>query len=127
MLKSKWFMTALIGLLPLFTMAQAALTGSWLMKQETPDGVWQAKFVMQDDGTYTVDLGNDGSVEVRGKTEFNGDQVTVWDTGGENACGSDKKGVYAYKIEENMLTLSRIKDDCEGRGGPDGVMRMQRM
>ena len=127
MLKSKLVLTALIGLLPLFTMAQAALSGRWLVQQETPDGIWQAKFVMRDDGSYAVDLGNDGSVDVRGKTEFSGDQVTVWDTGGENACGSDKKGVYAYKIEGDMLTLNRIKDDCEGRGGPDGVMRMQRM
>lgn len=127
MLKSKFFLTALTGLLPFFALAQADVAGNWLMAQETPDGHWEAKFTMQDDGSYTVDLGNDGSVDVRGKTEFNGDQITVWDVSGENACGSDKKGVYTYKIEGDMLTLNRVKDECEGHGGPEGVMRMKRM
>ncbi len=126
-MKQKCILAALIGLLPLLAMAQADLAGSWLMTAETPDGHWEAKFTMQDDGSYTIDLENDGSIDVRGKTEFDGNQITVWDMGGDRACGPDKKGVYAYKVEGDMLTLNRVKDDCEGRGGPDGVMRMKRM
>ncbi len=48
-----------------------------------------------DDGTHSVDLDGDGSMDVKGKHEIDGNQLTVWDTGGSNACPSNQKGVYS--------------------------------
>lgn len=112
-------------LLPTAIFSQSVV-GTWGMSVPAEDGSMmpvQAK--MSADGTYTIDFGADGVVEVRGKYELSGDQVTVQDVGeGENSCTG--VGVYRMEVTEKTLTMTRIKEECPGRGGPDGVMVMTR-
>lgn len=110
-------------MLPLFTMAQDSIVGQW--KMEVPDeqgNMVAIALTIKGDGSYTVDWYLDGSIEIEGNYEMDGSEITVWDTGGPNACESDKKGRYVCTIEGGKLTMEMISDDCEGRGGPDGMM-----
>ena len=106
---------------PLILSAQS-VTGDWKTEVPGPDGnSINFKVSMKSDGTYTVDFGQDGTIEISGSYQVDGDQMTIQDTGGAQACTSGK-GVYKIEISGNSLTMTRISDSCEGRGGPTGVM-----
>ncbi len=49
--------------------------------------------------------------------------MTIQDTEGSDCT---EQGVYTFKIEGDTLTMTRVSDGCANRGGPDGVMTMQR-
>ena len=108
-------------LIPTLLSAQSAPTGTWISTAQTPDGPVTFKVVISDAGTYTVDVGNDNSVETNGKYEVSGDQMTIQDVDGPGACTAGK-GVYTFKVEGNTLTMNRVSDACEGRAGPEGKM-----
>jgi len=118
---------AIVFFVPVSLTAQS-MVGTWMMTGETPDGQkMEVKLEFSDDGTYTVDVGNDGNVDVTGASSVDGDQMTIWDTSGEYSCPSDMKGVYTYSfLDENTLQMKRVKDACEGRGGPEGMMVFKR-
>ena len=117
------FILMVLLFLPIGLMAQS-IAGTWKMTLTGEDGnpmTFVAK--ISKDGTYALDIGNDGNIEVKGKYETDGDQITIQDTEGSDCTG---KGVYKFKVEANTLTMTRIKDACPDRGGPEGVMKMTR-
>ena len=81
------------------------------------------KVDISENGTYAVDFGADGTVENKGKYTVDGAKMTIQDTEGSDCRG---EGVYTFKIEGNTLTMTRVSDPCADRGGPDGVMKMER-
>ncbi len=90
----------LIALLILFTLPAdlmgQSLTGSWKIEGADPEGnAFIIKAQMTEDGTYSLDWGNDGKVEVKGTFTVEGDQVTIQDTEGNECKG---KGVYRWPL-----------------------------
>ncbi len=78
---------------------------------------------LSEDGTYTVDFGADGTLDIKGKYTVESGKITIQDTEGSDCTA---QGVYTLKVEGTTLTMTRLSDGCTGRGGPDGVMTMQR-
>ena len=116
----RFFLIALL-FVPLGLTAQIA--GKWKMSVPDENGnMATLKVKISDDGTYALDFGGDGTVEVTGKYTDNGGKLTIQDNGSD--CTG--KGVYSYKIEGNTMTMTRVSDECPDRGGPEGVMTLQR-
>lgn len=114
---------AIVALFPLGLVAQSPV-GSWKMSVPGQDGkMAPLKVDIAADGTYTVDFMADGTIENKGKYTVEGEKMTIQDTEGSDCTG---KGVYTYKVEGNTLTMTRVSDACADRGGPEGVMRMDR-
>ena len=114
---------AAIAMLPFGLMAQSPV-GSWKMSVPDENGkMTPLKVDISADGTYAVDFGADGTVENKGKYTVEGEKMTIQDTEGSDCTA---QGVYTLKIEGDTLTMTRVSDGCDGRGGPDGVMTMQR-
>lgn len=110
-------------LLPLGLMAQSPV-GNWNMSVPDEKGnMVPLKVSLAEDGTYTVDFGADGVVETKGIYTREGDKITIQDTEGTDCT---EKGVYTLKIDGDTMTLTRVSDGCAQRGGPAGVMTMQR-
>ncbi len=103
--------------------------GDWTIEVPDKDGnMVPLKLTIAENGTYTVDFGMDGQVEVNGQYEAAGDQMTIWDTDGSaGGCEAGAKGIYTFVVTDTELKMTRVSDECETRGGPDGVMTMTRM
>ena len=113
----------LLLFLPLGLMAQS-IAGTWKMSVPADDGsMMTLQANISADGTYALDWGADGSIEVKGKYTAENGKMTVQDTEGAECTA---QGVYNYKIEGNTLTMTRVSDGCPNRGGPEGVMSMTR-
>ncbi|HMQ49859.1 MAG TPA: lipocalin family protein [Saprospiraceae bacterium] len=122
------FFLTLIGLCLSLTLSaqKSALVGDWEMAVPTQDGsMMTIKVSLKGDGTYSVDFGNDGTNEINGAYTTDGDKITIKDADGPQACPGE--GIYTYTATETSLTMTRVSDACEGRGGPEGVMAMKRM
>lgn len=116
-------MLTLMIMLPLGLMAQSPV-GNWKMSIPDEKGnMIPLKVDISADGTYSLDFGADGVIDGRGNYTLEGGKMTVQDTEGSDC---KEKGVYALKIEGDMLTMTRESDGCANRGGPDGVMTMQK-
>lgn len=114
---------ALMVMLPFGLMAQSPV-GAWKMSVPDQNGKMTPLIVnIAADGTYAVDFGADGTVENRGKYTVESGKMTIQDTEGSDCT---EPGVYTFKIEGDTLTMTRVSDGCANRGGPDGVMTMQR-
>lgn len=123
--KVQHFLLLLCFCLPLSLWAQGSVVGDWESEVPTEDGSMTALHVsIKADGTYTVDLGGDGSIDIKGKYTFEDGQMTIEDTGGPDSCPG--KGVYKVEASADTLTMTRVSDECEGRGGPEGVMQMNK-
>lgn len=110
-------------MLPFGLMAQSPV-GAWKMSVPDQNGKMTPLIVnIAADGTYAVDFGADGTVENRGKYTVESGKMTIQDTEGSDCT---EPGVYTFKIEGDTLTMTRVSDGCANRGGPDGVMTMQR-
>ncbi|GJM34345.1 MAG: hypothetical protein DHS20C18_33460 [Saprospiraceae bacterium] len=120
------FLVLLCFALPLSLMAQSSHVGDWQTKIPAEDGTMLAlKVSLSADGTFAVDFGNNGTIEINGKYEVSDNQITIQDISGPNSCTTGK-GVYKLDVSETTMTMTRISDGCEGRGGPDGVMAWTR-
>ncbi len=121
---------------PLFRLLLAIVVASPLgLSAQSPAGNWktsvpnaEGKMMLlqvniMDNGTYTIDFGADGTVEIKGKYTLDKETMTIQDTEGSDCMES---GVYTFKVEGDNLTMTRIKDGCANRGGPEGVMQMER-
>ncbi|MBK7406830.1 MAG: hypothetical protein IPL49_12595 [Saprospirales bacterium] len=122
----KTICTALVLLMPLFMAAQESLVGNWTTSVPAgEDGsVIPLKVTMTDAGTYTLDFGADGQVEVSGKYIVDGNQVVIMDEEGGECKG--QRGIYTFTADATSLMMVRTQDACEGRGGPEGKMRFTR-
>ncbi len=122
----KRFVLFLCCVLPLSLFAQSDFVGSWKGEVSAPDGSSMTfSVVMAADGSYKVDFGMDGSIDIKGKYEEVDGKMTIQDVGGPEACSG--KGVYQYAVSGNSLTMTRVSDECEGRGGPEGKMMFTKM
>ena len=114
---------AVLFLMPL-TLAAQSPAGSWKLNVPDENGTMIPLHVdISDDGTYTLDFGADGKVDARGKYSLDSDKMTIQDTEGSDCT---EAGVYAYKNDGTTMTMTRISDACTGRGGPDGVITMEK-
>lgn len=122
---NKHLFAVLCFCLPIGLLAQSGLEGTWQMTVPTDDGGTMAINVsLNDDGTYGVDFGADGQVEVKGKYDVDGTKITVQNVSGDE-CTS--KGEYEFKVTETDLIMNQVSDPCPNRGGPEGVMRFKRV
>lgn len=123
------FCAVFILFLPLFSMAQdAAVAGDWKTMIPGQDGTTMIplKVKIAEDGTYTLDFGGDGVVDVKGTYKTDGNQIIVKDVVEEGKEGCDGKGVYNFSVNNDTLVMERVSDECPGRGGEDGRMEMKR-
>ena len=105
--------------------AQSDFTGKWLTSFTDQEGQsWKMQVEMKSDNTYAVDFNADGTTEIEGSYNIDGDQVTVQDVKGSDCNG---KGVYKFTVEGDQLTMITVKDECPGRSGPEGRMAFTRM
>ena len=79
---------------------------------------------MKADNTYAVDMGMDGSIDIKGTYKLDGNQITIQDDPGSDCTG---KGVYTFAIEGDTLTFTEVSEACQNRGTPNGKMMMTRM
>jgi hypothetical protein len=91
------------------TTGQPALVGSWTNSLGT---VW----MLNADGTFTVDLNHDGKTDVTGKYSVSGDTVTISEVQGKTpkAC----KGPATYKFtrtDKDSLGFTLVSDKCKLR------------
>lgn len=113
----------LLAFLPFALIAQNPV-GAWKMSVPDENGkMTPMKVDISADGTYALDFGVDGTIETKGKYTLDGGKMTVQDTEGSDCTAP---GVYILKIEGDTLTMTRVSDGCANRGGPEGVMTMQR-
>ncbi|MGI9609671.1 MAG: hypothetical protein ACR2NL_05190 [Acidimicrobiia bacterium] len=52
--------------------------------------------------------------------------VELGDDVGERACPPGQVGVYEWVIEDDVLTMTLVSDDCGGRGGVIGGISLER-
>jgi len=65
-------------------------------------------------GKYRVLQGSAAMIEGTYRTE--GDKLVLTDVSGPYACPADKKsGTYAWHVEGNALTLTKVDDACDDR------------
>ena len=119
----KRLLLGLILFIPMWLAAQSPV-GNWKMSVPDQDGKMTPLAVtIADNGTYAVDFGADGTVETRGKYTLDKDKLTIQDTEGTDCTA---QGVYTIRVDEKNLTMTRVSDGCPNRGGPEGVMKMER-
>ncbi|HXX41301.1 MAG TPA: hypothetical protein VEI58_03445 [Chthoniobacterales bacterium] len=91
------------------TTGQPALVGTWTNSLGT---VW----MINSDGTFTVDLNHDGKTDVSGKYSVSDDMLTINEVHGKTpkAC----KGAATYKFArtaKNSLQFTLVSDKCKLR------------
>ena len=71
--------------------------------------------VFADKGQFRVMTGEELAVE--GEYTVKGDQLILTDKRGPLACTGEgmETATYGWKYEGEMLTLSKVKDECSGR------------
>ena len=117
------FSLAVLFLMPLGLAAQSP-AGTWKLNVPDDKGNMIPLYVdISDNGTYTLDFGADGTVDSRGKYSLDNDKMTIQDTEGSDCT---EAGVYAFKNNGATLTMTRISDACANRGGPEGVMTLDK-
>lgn len=119
------FSVLITGLMCFLTVSISAqsIVGKWKFEFPSDQGTMVMVANIKADGTYALDFGNDGVVEITGKYTQSGDEMTIQDDAGE--CTG--KGVYKVKVEGDTMTMSRVSDECANRGGPEGVMVTKRL
>lgn len=85
-----------------------------------PQGAYSAgeyTITFAEKGQYRVSKGEE--VLVEGEYTVKGDQLQVTDKQGPIACkeAGQETGTYGWKYEAELLTLSKVKDACQGRSG----------
>lgn len=115
----------LSGLLITSATYAQSLAGKWSGEFPGQNGQPATKFTLAiSENTYQFDVGQDGKVDITGGYTYDGKQITIWDTAGENSCPPDQKGVYAVTLAGDMATFTKVTDACTGRGdGPPLVVR----
>jgi hypothetical protein len=85
------------------------LVGTWT---NSAGAVWTIK----PDGTFEVDINNDGKREIWGKYSVSGDLVTLRATGGFMPNNCKGKGLYHFsRTAEDHLEFTLVQDSCRLR------------
>lgn len=105
--------------------AQSDVVGEWktMVPGQEEGSMMPILVSIKADNTYTVDFGADGAVEIKGAYQSKGNQLVIQDVEGSDCTG---KGIYTYEVSDEGMTMSRVSDECENRGGPDGKMVFSR-
>lgn len=94
-----------------------AVTGVVFAAPSFPIGNYNAGEVtlsFDSGGKYRVMQGTHAMIEGTYKTE--GDKLVLTDVSGPYACPADQKtGTYAWRVESNALTLTKVEDACDDR------------
>jgi hypothetical protein len=91
------------------TSGLAALTGTWTNSLGTV-------LTAAADGSFEVDLDQDGKRDAWGRNEVEGNMVTIVGTGGVVPKGcANTKGRYNFTRTKNTLRFTLIKDPCKLR------------
>jgi hypothetical protein len=123
MTKRNRLLFAAMMLLPLGLAAQSPV-GLWKFSVPTQDGKMIPLTVnIADNGTFALDFGADGTIDTKGKYSMDHDTMTIEETEGTECTAV---GVYTIKVDEKTMTMTRVSDGCPNRGGPEGVMKMDR-
>ena len=123
MKKCNRLLIALLLLAPLGLAAQSPV-GTWKFSVPGQDGKMIPLTVnIADNGTYALDFGADSTVDTKGTYSLDKDKMTIQDTEGTDCTAP---GVYTIMVDEKTLTMTRVSDGCPNRGGPEGVMKMER-
>lgn len=94
-----------------------SVVGKWTAKAPAPDGgIVTISASITSDGIYHMDFNQNGSIEVKGRYEVLGNQITIWDIEGDMACPPSFKGNYTLTFKNNQMTMTLVDDECEGRG-----------
>lgn len=119
------FVVILCFCLPLASSGQSSAVGEWkaMIPADDQGNMMPMHVSIKADNTYTVDFGADGVVEIKGTFSEKDGQITIQDVEGSECTG---KGVYKYEVTADGLKMTRVSEECEGRGGPDGVMELKR-
>jgi len=122
-MKQSFFFVVTMLLFTTTSFAQS-LVGKWAGEFPGQNGQPALKFTLTiTDNTYQFDMGMDGKADVTGSYTSDGKQITIWDTAGENTCPSDQKGVYAYTLNGDTATFTKVSDACPGRGDAPLVVK----
>ncbi len=110
-----------------FLLQAQDIVGSWSVTGVTPDGTSITNTItFNTDMTMTVDMGSDGTIDVRAKYSVDGDVVSVSDTGTKSPCYG-KVGMYRMSFADDKATATLVKDDCVERKGDGRPMVMTRI
>ncbi len=120
MLKKIRYLSLLFCFLPLFAVAEdrsekvsSAVHGRWI--QEQPGGGQGAAVVFESPGLYSVDLNDDGKVDIKGIYLIEGGVIVLRDTQIDSQGCASTDGAYRFSISNDMLSFSLIKDSCSVR------------
>jgi len=109
-----------------FSITAQSVVGDWQMSVTNPEGqTMTIKLSISEGSSFTVDLGNDGSIDVNGEYQLEGDQMTIKGVSGP-AVQCQEAGIYKVEITADTLKMTRVSDPCQERGGPEGVMEFKR-
>ncbi len=89
--------------------AAADLVGIW--RSDTP-GLNYTWRVTEDTITASIGVGTVGSTYTATKTN-----LELVDESGQMACPSDQIGTYEWDVTDDVLSLTAVSDECDGRRG----------
>lgn len=92
--------------------ANRKITGCWKFKD--PENGPQ-RLTFKKDGTYQLDFEDDGKKDIWGNYRVSRDWIIMNDVGGDFVFDCGQQGAYTYRIEDNILTLSVMGDQCPSR------------
>lgn len=81
-----------------------SVVGDWYIDEAG----WKLSF--KSDGTYSVDIGLDGTIDVTGKYTIDGATMTIQDDAGCTA-----KGKYKFGVDGSSMWVDPISDGCSER------------
>jgi hypothetical protein len=84
------------------------LVGTW---SNTLDAIWTIK----SDGTFDIDLNDNGQRDAWGKYRVSGDTITFSRTGGFLSKRCVGRGVYRFNRTGDALQFTLVTDDCRLR------------
>lgn len=88
---------------------QPALVGTWANSFGT---VW----ILNADGTFTVDLNHDGKTDVTGKYSVSGDMITIEALHGNLPKGCTGPATYKFaRTDKDSLQCTVVSDKCKLR------------
>ncbi|MEM8582683.1 MAG: hypothetical protein AAGF87_00370 [Bacteroidota bacterium] len=114
MIKKLISLTAILLIVPTCLCAQE-VTGNWAMSGTAPDGqAYNTTISFHADGTMSVDMGNDGSIDIQANYTHADGQMSISDIAEQSPCYG-KTGVYSISLNGDQMTVALVDDPCDAR------------
>ena len=121
----KFVLFSLLFSFPLLMTGQS-FTGDWLFEGTAEDGTKMTNRIsVKDDGTMTVDFGNDGTEEVQMTYTMDGNKVSMVDHNEQSPC-KGITGTYEVNVQGDICNVKLIEDACDPRRGDGKPSTMKR-